>query len=283
MSLAHSSGLRRSRILRSILCVSCASVLVVSHIALQADLDVTIDNLLDAFVDIDPLKIVQKPKLHLLKHLPECIRRFGPSVRFATENFESYNSVFRLCSILSNHHAPSRDIAQKFCGMERVKHIVSTGFWFEDDRLKTVGSGIAKLTASQPMLTQYLGWVTPKPTKIGQDIIPNIYVSGMQLTSPQVLHERALKHLACGRVQPPPAHTRNSRTRPISRVLDCSQISHNSIWRRCRGWKLDLCCGCRCECFSTVSNSLRFTVHRRMQFGVASPRSCVSMASTRFL
>jgi hypothetical protein len=34
-----------------------------------------------------------KPKFHILVHLPAHIRRFGPAILFATEAFESFNAV----------------------------------------------------------------------------------------------------------------------------------------------------------------------------------------------
>ncbi|KAF6746603.1 hypothetical protein DFP72DRAFT_822991, partial [Ephemerocybe angulata] len=58
------------------------------------DLTILIDNVLDAFAAIDPAKIPFKIKLHLLKHLPAHIRRFGPAVHFSTEVFECFNAIF---------------------------------------------------------------------------------------------------------------------------------------------------------------------------------------------
>ncbi|KAE9390170.1 hypothetical protein BT96DRAFT_1002502 [Gymnopus androsaceus JB14] len=84
------------------------------------DLEVWIDNVLDAWARIDPAKILKKIKLHLLKHLPAHIRRFGPSC---------FNAVFRMCSVLSNHQAPSRDIALKNGELGRLTHIISGGYW----------------------------------------------------------------------------------------------------------------------------------------------------------
>jgi hypothetical protein len=54
---------------------------------------------------------LNKPKLHLLIHLPEHTQRFGPAIIFATETFESYNTIIRAKSIHSNRQVPSRDIA----------------------------------------------------------------------------------------------------------------------------------------------------------------------------
>ncbi|KAJ6558906.1 hypothetical protein B0H10DRAFT_1633782, partial [Mycena sp. CBHHK59/15] len=49
------------------------------------DLEILIDNVLDAFATLDPSKILIKLKLHVLKHIPQNIRRRGLSVRFSTE------------------------------------------------------------------------------------------------------------------------------------------------------------------------------------------------------
>ncbi|KAJ7440424.1 hypothetical protein FB451DRAFT_1443354 [Mycena latifolia] len=90
-----------------------------------ADLGVAIDNVLDHWAIFEPTRIMVKYELHVLSHIPEAVRRFGPSILFATEIFECWNAVFRLCSALSNHQAPSLDIATTLADMERFKHQVS--------------------------------------------------------------------------------------------------------------------------------------------------------------
>lgn len=97
----------------------------------QHDLHILIDNLLDLWAAVDPRHIITKVKIHVLVHLPEDIRCFGPSIIFATEIFECFNAIFRMCSILSNHLSPSRDIALTLADMERFKHMVS-GRWWKD-------------------------------------------------------------------------------------------------------------------------------------------------------
>ncbi|KAJ7863721.1 hypothetical protein B0H13DRAFT_2237080 [Mycena leptocephala] len=116
-----------------------------------ADLQILIDNILDAFAAIDPSKILIKLKLHVLEHIPDDIRRRGPAVRFSTEVFECFNAIFRLCSVLSNHQAPSRDIAAKFADLDRVKHILSGGYWFDESELAWVRGG----------KDRHLGWAPP--------------------------------------------------------------------------------------------------------------------------
>ncbi|KAF8874151.1 hypothetical protein CPB84DRAFT_1690343 [Gymnopilus junonius] len=123
------------------------------------DLEILIGNVLDAFGDVDPAKIIVKMKLHILTHLPEDIRRFGPAIRNSTEIFECFNGVFRLCSIYSNHQAPSRDIATKFASMDRVKHILSGGYWKQGDDWVHAGSGVLRVLKSEAIIQRHLGWV----------------------------------------------------------------------------------------------------------------------------
>ncbi|EIW86698.1 hypothetical protein CONPUDRAFT_69138 [Coniophora puteana RWD-64-598 SS2] len=70
-----------------------------------------------------------KPKFHILLHLAEHVRRFGPAILFATEGFESFNALIREASVHSNHLAPSRDIARSFASINLIRHIISGGFF----------------------------------------------------------------------------------------------------------------------------------------------------------
>ncbi|KAJ3978510.1 hypothetical protein F5890DRAFT_1422552, partial [Lentinula detonsa] len=128
------------------------------------DIEVSVGNVLDAFADVAPSKILVKIKLHLLTHLRDDIRRFGPPIRYATEVFEGFNAVFCLCSIYSNHQAPSRDIAYKFASMGRLKHLLSGGFWQQRSScgvLKWVqaSDAVCSLLEDVPIIQRHLGWV----------------------------------------------------------------------------------------------------------------------------
>jgi hypothetical protein len=127
-----------------------------------------IDNVLDAYANIDPAKILIKIKLHMLSHLPEDIRRRGPAVRFATEIFECFNAVFRMCSVLSSHQAPSRDIATKFADLDRVKHILSGGHWQEDSARHSAGKKVTELLFKSPIIQQHLGWAPDVKWQAGE-------------------------------------------------------------------------------------------------------------------
>jgi hypothetical protein len=45
---------------------------------------------------------VNKPKFHILKHLPDCIESLGCASLFETKQFESFNSVLWTASVHSN-------------------------------------------------------------------------------------------------------------------------------------------------------------------------------------
>ena len=68
-----------------------------------------------------------KPKFHILLHLPTHVRRFGPAVLFATEPFESFNALIRAKSVHSNRLSPSHDIALAFAQANWVRHLLSGG------------------------------------------------------------------------------------------------------------------------------------------------------------
>ncbi|KAK1235337.1 hypothetical protein PQX77_001447 [Marasmius sp. AFHP31] len=125
-----------------------------------SDVGVTAANVQDAFAVIDPTKMLRKYKLHLLGHLLEDIREFGPLIGVTTETFESYNSVFRSCSILSNHLAPSRDITRQIGSQESLKHHLSGGHWYDTQRKEwtQAGEGVQRILQSHKVLQAMLGW-----------------------------------------------------------------------------------------------------------------------------
>ncbi|KAJ6573348.1 hypothetical protein B0H10DRAFT_1927632 [Mycena sp. CBHHK59/15] len=125
------------------------------------DLKILIDNLLDAFATLDPTKILIKLKLHVLLHIIQDICRHSPAVRFSTKVFECFNAIFRLFSVLSNHQAPSRDIAAKFADLDRVKHILSGGYWFQDAAWICAGKDVRRILRDTPIIQKHLGWAPP--------------------------------------------------------------------------------------------------------------------------
>ncbi|TEB24421.1 hypothetical protein FA13DRAFT_1638766, partial [Coprinellus micaceus] len=95
-----------------------------------------------------------KPKFHILVHLPSHIERFGPAILFATEAFESFNAIIRAKSVHSNRAAPSRDIAEGFSQWERIRHWLSGG-WFRELGVENV----MNMTTWKPLPAK--GWTRP--------------------------------------------------------------------------------------------------------------------------
>ncbi|KAJ7841739.1 hypothetical protein B0H14DRAFT_3086730 [Mycena olivaceomarginata] len=136
----------------------------------RQDLKVAVANVLDIFATIDPSKMLSKVKYHLLVHADEDVVAFGPLVGLITELYESYNTVFRHCSILSNHLAPSRDIARQLADQEGLKHRLTGGWWYsagDEKQWQRAGSGVRKFLSDHPLLQKSLGWTDPKPAKHG--------------------------------------------------------------------------------------------------------------------
>ena len=52
---------------------------------------------------------------------------------FATEAFESFNAVIRAKSVHSNRQAPSRDIAMAFAEGNRIRHLLSGGYFLSTE------------------------------------------------------------------------------------------------------------------------------------------------------
>jgi len=128
----------------------------------QEDIDVAVANVLDIAASIDPTKIHAKIKYHLLTHIREDVQRFGPLIGVATETHEAFNAIFRFCSILSNHHAPSRDIAYQEASLEEMKHRLTGGWWFNSEASEWVQAGPSVrhyITSNQFLATLY-GWAT---------------------------------------------------------------------------------------------------------------------------
>ncbi|KAJ7698601.1 hypothetical protein B0H17DRAFT_1158298 [Mycena rosella] len=136
----------------------------------RRDLKVAVANVLDIFATIDPSKIVTKPKYHLLVHIDEDAVQFGPLVGVATETFEAFNGVFRYCSILSNHLAPSRNIALQLADQEGLKHRLTGGRWHagEDRTWTRAGSGVRHFMVDHLILQQLVGWTEHKVLKHGE-------------------------------------------------------------------------------------------------------------------
>ena len=133
----------------------------------QERLTESIEVFLGALAVVDANKIVTKSKCHSLTHIVDDIRRFGPAVGLSTDTFESFNGVVRLCSVLSNRHAPSRDIGLNMSDMARFKHITSGGLWKDEEQWVNAGDGILDFFHTNETLHRHLGWTDAHPKVAG--------------------------------------------------------------------------------------------------------------------
>lgn len=102
---------------------------------------------------------VNKPKFHMLIHLQDSIRRFGPASLFATEKMESYNGNLRDASVHSNHQSPSRDIGTTFI-TEALLRLLISGSSFYDKELEARvvgGPRLRALLTNVPEVKKVLG------------------------------------------------------------------------------------------------------------------------------
>ncbi|RDB18364.1 hypothetical protein Hypma_000365 [Hypsizygus marmoreus] len=99
-----------------------------------------------------------KPKFHLLLHLLAHIRRFGPAILFATEGFESFNAVVRDHSVHSNRLAPSRDIGRGMARCNRIRHLLSGGFFKPDSSSSDDSDNTAQQLRPLPFSDNHDDW-----------------------------------------------------------------------------------------------------------------------------
>ncbi|KAF4615110.1 hypothetical protein D9613_003453 [Agrocybe pediades] len=120
-----------------------------------------------------------KAKFHIVTHLPEHVRRFGPAILFATEAFESFNAVIRAKSVHSNRLAPSRDIALAFGQGNRVRHLFSGGYFVPRPETPKDGESDPVHGDPTPELLAQADWQRIGPAAsvmIGNDRIPQGYL-----------------------------------------------------------------------------------------------------------
>ncbi|KAL9931874.1 hypothetical protein V8E36_009189 [Tilletia maclaganii] len=104
-----------------------------------------------AYTRVYPEALIKKPKLHVLSHAIEDIQRFGPLPIVSSERFESFNTIIRESSVLSNRKNASRDIARRVADEEMMCDLIA-GASFMDQTSKTrrrVGAGISNMLTTE--------------------------------------------------------------------------------------------------------------------------------------
>ncbi|POW01170.1 hypothetical protein PSTT_12643 [Puccinia striiformis] len=103
---------------------------------------------------------INKPKFHILFHLPKSILRFGPASLFSTENFESFNGVLRKSSTHSNKQAPGRDIAINFSNQSATRFLLSGGVKYNKTNKSTskCSPRLLALFSNNPSIQKTFGY-----------------------------------------------------------------------------------------------------------------------------
>ena len=87
--------------------------------------------------------------------------------------FECFNAVFRSCSILSNHQAPSRDIAIQLGGQDGFKQRISGGWWkTKSGDWVQAGIAVREKLFEEPVLRNNLGWAGEAKVARGSSFLP---------------------------------------------------------------------------------------------------------------
>ncbi len=73
--------------------------------------------------------ITGRVKLHLLYHLPDCIRKFGPPFVFCTEKEESFNQKTRNVISCSNRRAYSLHTARRFVDFQALELLLNGAYF----------------------------------------------------------------------------------------------------------------------------------------------------------
>ncbi|KAL0087533.1 hypothetical protein J3Q64DRAFT_1847691 [Phycomyces blakesleeanus] len=77
-----------------------------------------------------------KPKVHLLTHLPDDLRRFGTALHYETEKGEQFNKHIREHLMHTNRLNTSRDVCLKFAKQSAMRHIIDGGSWVSKDKMR---------------------------------------------------------------------------------------------------------------------------------------------------
>ncbi|KAJ7033584.1 hypothetical protein C8F04DRAFT_1395981 [Mycena alexandri] len=178
------------------------------------DVETAVSNVLDIFAMLDPTKLIAKNKLHVMAHTKTDILRHGVLLGSATESFECFNAIFRQCSILSNHLAPSRDIARQLAHQEGLKHRLTGGWWLSSTgEWERAGSSVRDFLTERPILQALLGWTNPKSLQQG----------AVRLTP--------LKRIK-GKATPPRPNVKLADTKAKT-AINIGEYTINSTWQHC--------------------------------------------------
>ncbi|KAA1094188.1 hypothetical protein PGT21_012514 [Puccinia graminis f. sp. tritici] len=103
---------------------------------------------------------INKPKFHMLFHLPQSIERFATAPLCSTEKFESFNGVLRNVSTHSNKQAPGRDIANSFANYQCLRFLLSGGVIYNKltDTISVCSPEMVNFFSQNPIVQKSFGY-----------------------------------------------------------------------------------------------------------------------------
>ncbi|KAI9601743.1 hypothetical protein KEM48_000846 [Puccinia striiformis f. sp. tritici PST-130] len=121
-----------------------------------------------------------KPKFHMILHLEESIRRFGPASLFATEKFESFNGILRTEAIHSNRQSPGHDIALSFLDHHVNRLLFSQAYLRDHDAQEyfQASSFVTNVFSENPLMQKAMGY---NAASLHQGRYPSIHKAWVDL------------------------------------------------------------------------------------------------------
>ncbi|KDQ18850.1 hypothetical protein BOTBODRAFT_103023 [Botryobasidium botryosum FD-172 SS1] len=108
--------------------------------------------------EFSPGWLVSKGKFHILNHIVEVVKRFGPGILVSADPFEKFHGVFRNSCIFSNRQAMSTDSSKYFVHLDCIKHIMSGGYWPDDSGVWVqAGKDLLQLFSENDFIRQRFG------------------------------------------------------------------------------------------------------------------------------
>nr|XP_022337282.1 uncharacterized protein LOC111133305 [Crassostrea virginica] len=98
----------------------------------------------------------RKVKTHMLCHLVDDIKRHGPPKGFTEDGFEKNHASVRNELFNQNQKNRSRDTANSFAHVTLLNHIISGGYFPNNDEWITIGSGACKIAQTEEV-QQFVG------------------------------------------------------------------------------------------------------------------------------
>ncbi|XP_033760463.1 uncharacterized protein LOC117342414 isoform X2 [Pecten maximus] len=101
-------------------------------------------------------ELLNKVKTHMSTHVGDDILRHGPPSSYIEDAFEKMHGFIRQQIFNQNQHARSRYTASAFAEQEVLKHVISGGYFLQQEEWTQASENVQKL-AKIPTIQKYLG------------------------------------------------------------------------------------------------------------------------------